>query len=65
MIFENTPREMAEKLLFFNRDFSDYDEDIKPELEDVARLFEKLQTSSEFNSLAHHLDIMFSDNIFN
>lgn len=65
MIFESTPQEMAEKLLFFNRDFSDYDEDIKPELEDVTRLFEKLQTSSEFNSLAHHLDILFMSDIFN
>ena len=62
--FEYTPREMAEMLLEFNRDFSDNEEDIREETEYVTKLFEKLQRSDEFNALAHHLDLMFMDDMF-
>ena len=64
MEFEHTPQEMAEKLMEFNRDFSDNEEEIKSEVDYVTELFEKLQKSEEFNVLAHHLDIMFMDSVF-
>ena len=64
MEYEYTPREMAEKLMEFNRDFSDNEEEIKEETEYVAELFDKLQKSDEFNVLAHHLDLMFMDDVF-
>lgn len=64
MEYEYTPREMAEKLMEFNRDFSDNEEEIKEETEYVAELFDKLQKSDEFNVLAHHLDLMFMDDMF-
>lgn len=63
--YEYTPREMAEKLMEFNRDFSDSAEDIQNEKEHVTELFEKLQNSNEFNILAHYLDTMFMDEVFN
>ena len=63
--YEYTPTQMAEKLLEFNRDFSDSAEDIQNEKEHVAELFEKLQNSNKFNILAHYLDTMFMDEIFN
>ena len=59
--YEHTPKQMAEKLMEFIRDFSDYEEDIKIETDYVTELFDKLQKSDEFNVLAHHLDIMFMD----
>lgn len=62
--YEYTPREMAEKLMEFNRDFSDYEEEVNHETEYVAELFEKLQKSEEFNVLAHHLDLMFMNDVF-
>ena len=62
--FEYTPREMAEMLVEFNRDFSDSEEDIKEETDYLTELFEKLQRSNEFNILAHHLDLMFMDDVF-
>ncbi|MBS5619623.1 hypothetical protein [Eubacterium sp.] len=62
--YEHNPRQMAEKLIQFNKDFSDNDEELKSETEYVAELFEKLQQSSEFNALAHHLDIMFMNDVF-
>ena len=65
MEFENTPREMAEKLMEFVRDFSDCEEETENEIEHVTELFDKLQKSKEFNALAHHLDIMFMDEVFN
>lgn len=65
MTYEHTPTQMAEKLMEFNRDFSDDAEEIASETEYVTELFEKLQNSKEFNVLAHHLDIMFMDDIFN
>ena len=64
-MFEHTPREMAEKLLEFIRDFSDTEEDIETETEYVTELFDKLQKSEEFCALAAHLDIMFMDEVFN
>lgn len=64
MEYEYTPREMAEKLMEFNRDFSDNEEEIKEETEYVAELFDKLQKSDKFNILAHHLDLMFMDEMF-
>lgn len=63
--YEYTPTQMAEKLLEFNRDFSDSAEDIQNEKEYVAELFEKLQNSNEFYILAHYLDTMFMDEVFN
>ena len=63
--YEYTPMQMAEKLLEFNRDFSDSAEDIQNEKEHVTELFEKLQNSNEFNILAHYLDTMFMDEVFN
>ena len=66
--YEHTPRQMAEKLMEFNRDFSTDStcgaEDEEKELDYVAELFEKLQESEEFNVLAHHLDLMFMDSAF-
>ena len=62
--FEHSAREMAEKLMEFNRDFSDYEDDIKEEVEYLTKTFEKLQKSDEFNALAHHLDLMFMDGVF-
>jgi hypothetical protein len=64
MNYEHTPKQMAEKLMEFNRDFSDHEEDIKTETEHITELFDKLQNSDEFNALAHHLDIMFMDEVF-
>lgn len=62
--YEHNPRQMAEKLMEFNRDFSDDAEEITRETEYVAELFAKLQQSSEFNVLAHYLDIMFMNDVF-
>lgn len=59
MEYEHTPKEMAEKLMEFIRDFSDDAEEVEEEIKYVTELFDKLQKSSEFNALAHHLDIMF------
>lgn len=64
MEFENTPQEMAEKLMEFIRYLSDDREEIENEIPYVAELFEKLQNSNEFNALVHHLDIMFMDQVF-
>lgn len=63
--YENSPREMAEKLMEFIRDFSDDAKELEAETDSVAELFTKLQQSEEFNSLAHHLDLMFMDRVFN
>ena len=63
-MYEHTSRQMAEKLMEFNRDFSDYEDDIKNETDYVTELFDKLQKSDEFNVLAHHLDVMFMDDVF-
>lgn len=57
--YEHTPKQMAEKLMFFNKDFSDYEEEMENEEQYLTELFDKLQKSKEFNVLAHHLDIMF------
>lgn len=62
--FEYTPEQMAEKLIEFNRDFSDDAELLAEEKVYVAELFDKLQKSEEFEVLAHHLDLMFMDKVF-
>ena len=64
MEFQNSPREMAEKLMEYIRDFSDDVEEVVDETNYVAELFDKLQKSEEFNALAHHLDIMFMNDNF-
>ena len=65
MEYEHTPRQMAEKLMEFNRDFSDNEDDVKSETEYLIKLFDELQNSEQFNVLAHHLDIMFMNDAFN
>lgn len=62
--YEHTPRQMAEKLMEFNRDFSDNQEEVEYETECVTELFEKLQKSEEFNVLANYLDLMFMNDVF-
>ena len=63
--FECSPRQMAEKLMEFNRDLSDSDEDeINEEIDYLAELFSDLQESEKYNALMHHLDLMFSHEIF-
>lgn len=62
--FEHTPREMANKLLFFNYYLSDDRDEVIEELESVTETFAKLQKSKEFNALMHHLDVMFASNEF-
>lgn len=64
MEYEHTPRQMAEKLMEFNRDFSDNEDDVKSETEYLIKLFDELQNSEQFNVLAHHLDIMFMNDAF-
>lgn len=64
MEYEHTPRQMAEKLMEFIRDFSDNEDEFESEIPCVTELFDKLQKSDEFNVLAHHLDIMFMDEAF-
>ena len=62
--YEHTPRQLAEKLMNFIRDIG-YDEDqIEQEKEYVAELFNELQRSEKFEILAHYLDLMFMDNVF-
>lgn len=56
---------MSEKLMEFNRDPSDYDEDIVPEIEILTNLFEELMDSKHFEILAKHLDVMFMHDVFN
>lgn len=57
--YEHTPKQMAEKLIFFNKDFSDCEEEMENEEQYLTELFDKLQKSKELNVLVHHLDIMF------
>ncbi len=68
MEFEHTPKEMAEKLMEFIRDFltdsMDDEENQKTELDCVTELFDKLQKSEEYNILVHHLDVMFMHDVF-
>lgn len=64
MIYEYTPEESAQKLLEFNRDFSDTMDGYDEELQFVAELFSDLQKSEKFEVLAHYLDLMFMDDIF-
>lgn len=51
--FEHTSKEMADKLMEFNRDFSDDSETIAEEAEYLIGVFDKLKKSKDFNILAH------------
>lgn len=62
--FEHTSKEMADKLMEFNRDFSDDSETIAEEAEYLIGVFDQLKKSEDFNILAHHLDTMFMDSAF-
>lgn len=62
--YEHTPREMAEKLMEFNRDFSDNSVDISKETIYLEDIFAELQKSNKFDILAHHLDEMFMNSVF-
>lgn len=62
--FEHTSKEMADKLMEFNRDFSDDSETIAEEAEYLTGVFDQLKKSEDFNILAHHLDTMFMDSAF-
>nr|WP_270249070.1 hypothetical protein [Coprococcus catus] len=62
--YEHTPREMAEKLMEFNRDFSDNSVDISEETIYLEDIFAELQKSNKFDILAHHLDEMFMNSVF-
>lgn len=62
--FEHTSKEMADKLMEFNRDFSDDSETIAEEAEYLIGVFDQLKKSEGFNILAHHLDTMFMDSAF-
>lgn len=62
--FEHTSKEMADKLMEFNRDFSDDSETIAEEAEYLTGVFDQLKKSEGFNILAHHLDTMFMDSVF-
>jgi hypothetical protein len=64
MIYEYTPEESAQKLLEFNRDFSDTMDGYDEELQFVTELFSDLQKSKKFEVLAHYLDLMFMDDVF-
>ena len=62
--FEHTPQIMAEKLMEFNRDFFDCEADVREETVSVAEQFAMVQKMGELNALAHHLDLMFMDDVF-
>lgn len=62
--YEHTPRQLAEKLMNFIRDMGDDEDQIEQEKEYVAELFNELQRSKKFEILAHYLDLMFMDNVF-
>ena len=66
--FAHTPRQMAEKLIEFQRDFTDgWDDEkaISDETKCLEKLFCELQKSEEFEILAYHLDDMFCSSVFN
>lgn len=66
--FAHTPRQMAEKLIEFQRDFTDgWDDEkaISDEKNCLEKLFCELQKSEEFEILAYHLDDMFCSSVFN
>lgn len=66
--FAHTPRQMAEKLIEFQRDFTDgWDDEkaISDETKCLEKLFCELQKSEEFEILAYHLDDMFCNGVFN
>ena len=63
--YEHTAADMARKLLGFNRDFSDFEEDMQEERESLTAIIEELRESDKYNALMHHLDIMFMNDAFN
>ena len=66
--FAHTPRQMAEKLIEFQRGFTDgWDDEkaISDETKCLEKLFCELQKSEEFEILAYHLDDMFCSSVFN
>lgn len=66
--FAHTPRQMAEKLIEFQRDFTDgWDDEkaISDETKCLEKLFCELQKSEEFEILTYHLDDMFCSSVFN
>ena len=66
--FAHTPRQMAEKLIEFQRDFTDgWDDEkaISDETKCLEKLLCELQKSEEFEILAYHLDDMFCSSVFN
>lgn len=62
--YEFTPRQSSEKLMNFIRDMGDDEDQIEQEKEYIAELFNELQRSEKFEILAHYLDLMFMDNVF-
>lgn len=62
--YEHTPKEMAEKLMEFNRDFSDSAADISEEIKCLEDMFKELQGSNKFEIIMHHLDEMFMNSVF-
>lgn len=62
--YEFTPRQSAEKLMNFIRDMGDDEDQIEQEKKYIAELFNELQRSEKFEILAHYLDLMFMDNVF-
>lgn len=62
--YEFTPRQSAEKLMNFIRDMGDDEDQIEQEKEYIAELFNELQRPQKFEILAHYLDLMFMDNVF-
>ena len=62
--YEFTPRQSAEKLMNFIRDMGDDEDQIEQEKEYIVELFNELQRSEKFEILAHYLDLMFMDNVF-
>lgn len=66
--FAHTPRQMAKKLIEFQRGFTDgWDDEkaISDETKCLEKLFCELQKSEEFEILAYHLDDMFYSSVFN
>lgn len=63
--YENTPQQMANKLMEFISDYSYDEEEYKIEVEYLTELFDELGQSDKYNALIHHLDTMFMDDIFN
>ena len=63
--YENTPQQMASKLMEFISDYSYDKEEYEIEVEYLTELFDELGQSDKYNALIHHLDTMFMDDMFN